>query len=239
MKKIIPLIVIAVIAVASFSNASAAAYASAAAQYALMASDTPFYAVTGDGYDVKTYLPSSYYVTVEGTSGTYYRVSYGDLTGYVRQSAVTQVDYEPVTKYAYGSATLKSGIASVFLYESSDLSRVLATVGSDTAVDVYGYVDSGMLVYYCRIRTNNSYVRGYVSPAGVNVVMPEKNDGSKIVPPPEPDDSKNAGTTPEEDEPASYVLQIVLVVALVVPSVIAVLLIFSGKKRPEEEGEEG
>lgn len=237
-KKFIPLFSIAIIVVVYFSNASSVAFAASNAQYALMYGDTPFYAVSGDGYDVIAYLPSSYYVTVEGSQGLYYRVSYGDLTGYVRQSAVSLVDYEPVTKYAYGYAALKSGIASVYLYESSDLARISGAIGTDTDMAVYGYIDSGVLSYYCRIKIDNTFIRGYVPPTGIDIAMPAKNDGSRIEPEPEPETGTPAGGSPEGKEPpSSYILQIVLVVVLVVPSVLAVLLIFSGKKREEEGGE--
>ena len=200
--------------------------------YAYMPSDTALYAATSDGYEAKVYLPKTYFVTVLGTSGFYYRVGYGDITGYIRTSSVETVDYEPVTKFAYGSMSLKNGIASVFMYEDAALSRIIATVTATSIIDVYGYINSSYSSYYCRLKSDNVHFYGYLPVIGAEFIMPEENDVRAVELPP-PDDSVPTVTTPENGTPNEATLQIILVVCLVIPAVIVVMLIFSGKSKTQ------
>lgn len=205
--------------------------------YAYMSADTPLYTAGSDGYEVKVNLPATYFVSVLATSGYYYRVGYGDINGYVRQTSVEVVSYEPVTKYAMGEGRLKSGIASVYLYEKADLTAAIATVGTNTVIETYGKVSSSETVYYCRIIADTVYYYGYLSALVADFTMPPEND-VRAVAPIEPDPEDPGITGPDPEDPAGLgelPLQIILVVCLVVPSIVIVMLLFTDKSKKQDK----
>lgn len=224
----------ALLLAAQFFFVPQTAAADSAPQYALMNTDTPLYSAASDGYEVRVNLPATYFVTVLATSGYYYRVIYGDISGYVRQSAVEVVDYEPVTKHAYGTASLKSGIASVYLYEKADLAAAVATISGSTEIDVFGTLNAAEDVYYCRIKAVDTYYYGYLAAVGLNVTMPPENEIKAVetpvpVPDPDnPDDSSGPGAL------GDLPLQIILVLCLAVPAVVIVMLICSDKSKKKK-----
>ena len=209
---------------------SSRAVAADAAVYAYLPADTAMYSATGDGYEVRVYLPKTYFVTILSTNGYYHRVSYGDLTGYVRTASVDIVGFEPVTKVAYGEASLKSGIASVYMYDDAALTIIAATVSPADALIVYGGINSAESSYYCRLAAFGVYRYGYLPAVGVNVTLPPENDVRAVEPPP---DDTPVIAPPGDEDSNEVTLQIILIVSLVIPSVVVVTLIFSDKKKPK------
>ena len=197
--------------------------------YALLSEPTPFYVYDGVSYTRVFLLPETYYVAIEEEGEEYTRVTYLDLSGYVRSKDIEKVDYEPQTKYATGGKIeLNRGVASVFLYSDATLRNVLTPVTVSDEIFLYG--KSGYEeVYYCRVKTDSGWMRGYLSHAGVTVTLPPENDTTAVTPTPTDPTDNPTQTDPEMTELA-LPIEILLAVCLAIPAFLLVLLLTRKKK---------
>lgn len=199
-----------------------------AVNYAYLPTSIPFYAYDGVDYTCAFYLPQTYFVAVEEEGREYDRVTYLDMSGYVKHGSAEKVDYEPVTKYATsGSVSLKHGIASVYLYADENCSVVLSPVTASDTLFLYGRA-SKEGVYYCRLIGSVGTVRGYVADDGVTVVMPNENIVEAVKPPAEEQPPFDYSPGPNANE-LNGVVEIILIVSLALPAFLLVFL-FTGKK---------
>ena len=192
--------------------------------YALLTESIPFYVYDGVTYTRVCLLPATYFVAVEAEGEDYDRVTYLDMSGYIRHGDATAVDYEPATKYATdGKVTLNRGVASVYLYADAELTNVLATATVTDELFLYG--GSGYEgVYYCRLTSSGGTLRGYIGTEGVTVSLPSDND---IRPVEQPSDEEPEPSAPDPEEPVTLALpvEVILSVSLAVPAFLLVLLL--------------
>ncbi len=189
---------------------------------------TPFYVFDGSAYTALFMLPETYFLAVEERGEEFDRVSFLDLTGYVR-GGMPAAGYEPANKYpTSGGATLKKSVSSAWLYSDAGLTNV---VGEVTAADeIFLYGDAvGADAYYVRVGSG-PYRRGYLSAESADAVYPPENDVSAVAPSdpsPAPDDETQ---TPESGASSpGAVVQAVLITALAVPAFLLVFLLSSKK----------
>lgn len=200
-----------------------------AVRYSYINESVPFYAFDGVDYTCLFYLPATYFVAIEEEGEEYDRVTYLDLSGYVKSGDTEDVDYEPVTKYATtGSVTLKKGVASVYLYADADCTVVLSSVTASDSLFLYGQ-SAYEGVYYCRLKGMAGTTRGYIGGEGIIVTLPEENTVEAVTPPEDEPEEENPG---EETDPGgggeaevSLPVEIILVVSLAVPAFIVVFLL--------------
>lgn len=188
---------------------------------------TPFYVFDGSAYTALFMLPETYFLAVEERGEEFDRVSFLDLTGYVR-SGMPAAGYEPASKYpTSGGATLKKSVSSAWLYSDAELTNVVGEVTAADEIFLYGdAVDAD--AYYVRVGSG-PYRRGYLSAESADAVYPPENDVSAAAPsdPPAPDGETQ---TPENGASSpGAVVQVVLITALAVPAFLLVFLLSSKK----------
>lgn len=209
----------------------AAATLAASPGWCLVTESVPLYFFDGTSYTVAFMLPETYFVAVEEKGAEFDRVSFLDLTGYIRSGSATAVDYEPASKYpTSGGATLKKSVSSVWLYADADLTNVVGEVNAADTIFLYG-VSRRENVFYVRVGTPDDYMRGYISGEAVDVVYPPENDTSALAPEdPLPDDPS---PLPTDDEPRRLgsAVQIILVITLAVPAFLLVFLLSARGRR--------
>ncbi len=197
-----------------------------APSYALVAESIPFYVFDGVSYTRLFMLPATYFVAVEENGEDYTRVTYLDLSGYIRTGDASEVDYEPETKYATGGKVLfDRGVASVFLYADPVLSNVLTAVSVTDELFLYG--EAGYEnVYYCRAVTSSGTLRGYIGPDGVTVSLPPDNV-IRPVDPPDDGSIDAGGELPPVTETTTLAIpvEVILSVSLAVPAFLLVFLL--------------
>ncbi|MBQ7227955.1 MAG: hypothetical protein IJX05_06115 [Clostridia bacterium] len=204
-------------------------------EYSFIGESVPFYVYDGVDFTCLFYLPETYFVAVEEEGDEFDRVTYLDLSGYVRHGSTEKVDYEPVTKYATGgSVTLKHGIASVYLYSDENCSSVLCPVTASDTLFLYGKANNNG-VYYCRLKGTAGTMRGYVGSEGVSIVLPDENVIQAVDPPA----SDNPSTQPPISSDSPYAsnlslpVVIILIVSLALPAFLLVFLL-TGRKAKDE-----
>lgn len=198
--------------------------------WGLVTESIPFYYFDGASYTVAFMLPETYFVSVEEQGDEFDRVSFLDLSGYIRHGAASIVDYEPVSKYpTAGSATLKKSVSSVWLYSDADMTSVVGVVTASDSIFLYG-VSKKDNIFYVRVGTPDDFMRGYISGEAVDVTYPPENDISAISP--DPPENNDPEVPPADDGKAelSYAVQIILVVTLAVPAFLLVFLLSTSKK---------
>lgn len=200
--------------------------------YAYLPESIPFYAFDGVDYTCTFYLPATYFVAIEEEGEEYDRVTYLDLSGYVRHGDAERVDYDPASKYAEsGKIELKRGIASVYLYADASCTSVLSPVTASDSLFLYGE-SSVQGVYYCRLRGGNGALRGYVSTEGVIVTLPKENDISAVPPHTNPDPSTPAPDDGIYESKLAFPVQLVLIISLAVPAFLLVFMLTKKKTKP-------
>ncbi len=196
--------------------------------WACVGGNVTFYYYDGISFTAAFILPPTYFVAVEEEGREYDRVTYLDLSGYVKHGACQNVDYEPLNKYpAEGKAELKKTVSSVYLYSSAECTSVLASITAAESIFLYG--DSPVEnVYYVRVTRADSVLRGYVSGEGLSVTYPPAND-TEAAAPVDPDDTiPDTPELPAEEQPKTglaFPLEILLVVCLAVPAFLLVFLL--------------
>ena len=202
-------------------------------QYSFIAESVPFYYYDGIDYTVAFRLPETYFVAIEEEGEEYDRVTYLDLSGYIKHGSCEKTDYEPVTKYpTTGRLELKKTIASVFVYSSADCKTVVTSVTNADKIFLYG--ESGTEnVYYCRVTGASGAVRGYIAGEGVTVYPPDENDVQAVAPMPDPEPEPEPGDK-DGDETADnmpFPVEIILIVSLAVPAFLLVFLLTAKKPK--------
>lgn len=208
-----------------------AALALPSAGWCLVTDPIPFYYFDGASYTAVFTLPDTYFVLLEEEGAEFDRVSYLDLSGYIRHGAALSVDYEPASKYpTSGSVTLKKSISSVWLYADAAMSSVIGEVTAADQVFLYGDA-VGSDAVYVRAGSSESYVRGYLSVESVDISYPPENDTSAIADDDPAEDDPSPQPSADDDAPSSLsaVVQIILVVSLSLPAFLLVFLL-SAKK---------
>ena len=196
--------------------------------WAYVGGNVTFYYYDGISFTAAFILPQTYFVAVEEEGREYDRVTYLDLSGYVRHGACEYADYEPLNKYpTAGSAELKKSVSSVYLYSSPECNSVLATVTAAESIFLYGDSEKEN-VYYVRVTRADSVLRGYVSGEGLTVSYPPANDAAAVAPtdPDEfPENPDDAPTEDRTDDGIAFPLEILLVVCLAAPAFLLVFLL--------------
>ena len=202
--------------------------------WACISGSTTFYYYDGISFTAAFILPSTYFVAVEEEGREYDRVTYLDLSGYVKHGACEQVDYEPLNKYpTEGKVELKKSVSSVFLYSSPSCESVLSSVTAAESMFLYGDSETEN-VYYVRVTRADSVLRGYVSGEGVTVTYPSPND-TQAVAPGDPDEElpEITDNPPAKDTESglAFPLEILLIVCLALPAFLLVFLLSRKKSK--------
>ncbi len=202
--------------------------------WACISGNTTFYYYDGISFTAAFVLPSTYFVAVEEEGREYDRVTYLDLSGYVKHGSCQYTDYEPLNKYpTEGKAVLKKSVSSVFLYSSPACESVLTSVTAAESMFLYGNSDVED-VYYVRVTRADSVIRGYVSGEGVEITYPPAND-TQAVAPVDPDDDPSIGPEepPSENKEGglAFPLEILLIVCLALPAFLLVFLLSRKKTK--------
>lgn len=217
----------------------------AAVEYAYLPTPVTMMFKNGAQYEPATSLPATYFVAVienENADG-YLKVSYLDITGYVRAADVEKVDYEPKFKYAEPSLLTFVEGSTTYLRSrpfSNGNSSVIADVPSDKSLVYYGTVDGDELYtgagnkwYYVRYNdADGEMLYGYLYSAHARSVQPIKdNTIEKVEPPPD--------TTPPPVKPGEAGLpkgvSAAIIACLSLPAVgIMFYLFFKGRGSPKK-----
>lgn len=183
-------------------------------------------------------LPAGYFLlqSEDPAPEGYISVIYDDLTGYVKSSAVTAVDYTPVTKY---EQTVKFTCANDgqpvnLRAEPKRNAEILTVLDSNASGRCYGSVtgealikDAGTLWYY----VNANGTRGYLYYAHVTVPPTPPN----IIEKEEPEPSEPTVTEPDPENPNDEQIPgwtaIIFIVALCIPVPFVMFYLF---KKPKD-----
>lgn len=246
MKKFVSFLLILICAAAFFNSAFSFSRAEDNTVYAYIPATAAVYSRGLNGevpvYEKITNLPATYFAAVleEGeTAEGYIKVSYLDISGYMKKSEIEICDYEPVTKYAQGRITTSFDGQNVNLRQKPDHTapdNIICTIPSGENLLYYGTVDGtalfpalGEVWYYVRYTNNGQDVRGYIYNAQGIAVKIENNVIEKVIKPgpPTPDPS----VTDPQPLMKDWMLA-VFIICLCIPAVLIVILIF---KKPSSQ----
>lgn len=186
-----------------------------------------------------TALPQSHFALITDESGEFYKVLYYDLSGFVRVSSVTKVDFEPKTKWLSGTLTVvAAGDTNTINIRSRPDHRIPQNIihqanTLDTLI-YYGTlqgtaisVNYGNLWYFVKFTIDGIDSFGYVYNQNVNAnPIPQNNLEKVMVPAPTPDPP--AVITPDLQLPP-YIIP-VIIIALSIPAVLIMILLFKKPK---------
>ena len=186
-----------------------------------------------------TSLPQTYFAHVTGTVGDFFNVIFYDLTGFIRQNAVTKVDFEPITKFATGNlSVMRGGTVPIFSRPTHlEASAIFYTPRGASHI-FYGTIsgsipyrtEEGYTWYFIRfLNSSGQNEWGYVHSSNVNSSVIPPNDVQKVMiyAPEEP-----IFTPPEFNFPPY--LTVVFIVALCIPAILVMFLIFKKPKKSQE-----
>ncbi len=208
-------------------------------KYACMEKGATLYSYDGSEYTELARLPGSYYVAVlkESDDG-YLLVSYLDITGYIKESELSKVDYVPKEKYASARFTVSNDSQPANLRARPDKdAEVLAVMPNRGSGTLVGTCEGSELIsgagkrwYYVRFENGDNTVFGYVYSAHVSAESFGTNSGER-----EPA-SAGEGKDKQEGQPAfemSLPLRIILISALCLPVLAALFMLRPKKKKSE------
>ena len=175
-------------------------------------------------------LPESYYAVICGEeSAGAYPVSYLDLSGYIKSSDITPVNFEPVTKFASATVRPNNDGMPVNLRSKPTTSEsvILCSVPPDSELTLYGsrngdelFSGAGQEWQYVKYSSGNGDIIGYVySPQLTSAVIPP-NSGEAVVKPSQQVTEQDAGLSLSRNG------SIALAVLLSVPAGIIMLVLF-------------
>ena len=198
--------------------------------YGYLATDTTLYS-DPECLNPLTSLPATYFVMVLDEQA-FYKVSYKDISGYVRELEI--VDYEPVTKFATASFAVKNDGHPVKLRtEPSETAEVLIEIPDGKSGYYYGDVHGSALIqqvgtkwHYIAYADGDYRYRGYVYSSQVTVSEIEPNIIEKV----EYNDEGEEQYSPPVNKP-----DFILIACLCVPSVLIMYLVFRNKERPRRK----
>lgn len=184
------------------------------------------------------FLPAGYFVLQSGTDAPdgYIKVAYDDLEGYVKQDAVTAVDYTPVTKYELTArfACDNDGQPVRLRAAPKKSAEVLEVLAGDATGRLYGHVkgealisDAGSDWYYVSVNGKRGYV--YYAHVKADDIPPniiEKESEPADV----PTDATPTITEPEQGMPT--VAAVIFIVALCIPVPFIMYYLF---KKPKND----
>jgi len=188
-----------------------------------------------------TGLPQTYFAHVVAESGEFFEVIFYDLRGFVRQSAVTKVDFEPVTKFATGRLeVMRGGTVPIFARPTHLNASAIHYTPRGAEHVFYGTLngsipyrdEDGFSWFFIRFtNAEGNAAFGYIHASNVTASAIPPNVIEKVMvyandPP---------TFTPPDFEFPGY-LTIVFIVALSIPAVLVMILLFKkpkGKQEPQ------
>ena len=188
-------------------------------------------------------LPQTYFAQITGEIGDFFSVVYYDLTGYVRQSAVSFFNYQPVTAFATSTltATAIGDISAVNLRSLPSSNSSIATVASIGALfTFYGTLPDNSELgaptsadwFFVRFtNANREHQWAYIYSANAIATPIPPNTVEKVmvyVDPPAPPFS------PENFSPPNP-LAIILAITLSLAATLIMILIFKKPKTNTEQ----
>lgn len=194
--------------------------------YGYMHSTTTLYS-DKDCRNAITSLPATYFVIVLETESNCYKVSYKDISGYVRDIDI--VDYEPVTKYASARFNVNNDGYPIKLRNAPlDSGEVIIEIPAGKGGYYYGDIQGDALIpqvgknwhYVCYTDGLDPYY-GYVYSSQVTVSEIQANIIEKM-----PEDKGEESTSSPTDN-----TDFLLVACLCVPSVLIMYFVFREKER--------
>lgn len=202
--------------------------ASANFTYGYMPSDTTLYSDPECLYAITT-LPATYFVIVLESNGDVYKVSYKDISGYIRNIEV--VDYEPVTKYASSRFGVNNdGYPVKLRSKPSEAGSVITEIPPDKSGYYFGDVQGSALIqqvgnkwHYVSYNDGFDTYYGYVYTSQVTVSDIEPNVIEKV----ETGNKEGEELTPSPMSNTDFIL----IACLCAPSVLIMYLIFKDKER--------
>ncbi len=197
--------------------------------YAIFPSPAALY---NEANEVICTLPATYYAVLCGEeSDGKFPVSYLDLSGYVRTSDVSVVDYEPVVKFAALTAKPNNDGMAVNLRDKPhpQNGKILCSVPPDASLTLYGareggelFAGAGTLWQYVRYNSpDGGTFLGYVYSPQLVCDEVQPNSGEKV--------SRPAPDKPKETAPSLSLEKngaIALAITLCVPAGIIMLVLF-------------
>ncbi|MGN1201109.1 MAG: hypothetical protein ACI4R8_02460 [Candidatus Caccovivens sp.] len=176
-------------------------------------------------------IPYSYFVKVEYSVDDYFKVTYKDITGYVKQDKVSLMKGTPTQAYANASYKI---FVPYSLYESPNQNSVTVTqLPANSTLTYYGtktgqqVTSTNSLWYFSSVDINGTTQFGYVfsgvSDALTNIGI--NNESFEIV-------SSDVLNTPAQTEfkSLSTGTKIILIVAISVPSVLILYFLIKPSK---------
>lgn len=199
---------------------------------------THIYSFTGNTYEPITTLPYSYYcLLIDDTDPTYYKAVYMDIEGYIKKSDITLVDYEPVHKYALGTAIVTIDAPQIYLRQKPDTTQanIVSTINNLTTLDYYGYLSGNAVIsggntdwLFITYFDGTDTLFGYIHSSYATATAPEENSHEKVMYTPTPEPSTET-INPLLDSTTN----IIMIVCMCLPVVIIMSLLF--RKNPDQK----
>lgn len=171
-------------------------------------------------------LPATYFVIILSEEDGVYGVSYKDVSGFVKN--IEAVDFEPVTKYASASFSVRNdGYPAKLRADPRSDAEVYTEMPNDAVGYYYGNVSGEELIegidkwYFVSYNDGINTYKGYVYSlqAAKTEILPNIIEKVEKI-------EDEASASPSTDK-----IDYLLIALLCVPSVIIVLLIFKDKDR--------
>lgn len=111
-------------------------------------------------------IPTSYFVKTESFGDVFYKVSYNNISGFIKKSNVSLMNGTPQTPYA--QATFKLFVANYMYTNTSQNSSVVCSVNTTDILNYIGKKDgeqvnsSSNVWYYCKLAKDGQEYYGYV-----------------------------------------------------------------------------
>ncbi len=206
------------------------AYAEQASYFAKVQNNGVFLCSTPSENAALFEIPYSYFVKVESVVDDYYKVSYNNISGYVKKDKVTLMNGVPQNPYA--KATFKIFVP-YYLYQSPSQNSSVIAVDTSTTFTYYGtksgqQVTSGSnLWYYASADIDGTTQFGYVF-SGVTDYLSTitiNNESFKVI-----SDKELSATPNSELKSLSTGTKVMLIIAISIPCVLILYFLIKPTK---------
>ncbi len=226
------LIIILLIILYAFPNSVCAQATTDTMEYAIIETNCVLFSDENLTNAVSS-LPESYFVTIIDEYEDYYHVTYADLSGFIKKSTVSRVNYTPRYKYGSGKLSLinDGGIINVRSSPNHTDNNVTAKLTDGTVINYYGSVQGSTQneiignKWYAVILPEGKI--GYVYSMYANAASIPQNT---IEPEPIPE-SPSVSLVVDADEKSQYFL----IAAMCIPVIILMYLLFKPRRAQTDE----
>lgn len=199
--------------------------------YAKITSNGVYLQKTTDENSPMFELPYSYFVKYECSTGDFYKVSYNNISGYVKKSDVTLMNGSP--SYPYAKATFNVFVPYSLYSSPEQTSEIVCSLTTEDILQYNGKIDGQQVTSQSKIWYCASIMKGSVTYCGYifsgvtdNLSTISKNEEFfDIV---NETELKSEPQSPEEF--LSTGTKVILIVAIAVPSIFIIIFLIAPNK---------